>query len=142
MMKNIRKNLPYILPILIIVMVLGLVLSRIYQPKPAIPSPKVRISAAEAINHIGTPAKVCGKVVSADFVREIGGNPTFLNFGQPHPNQLFTAVIWGEDRSKWGTPLGQKFGKRYICVIGTIEMHKGTPQIIVNEREQIELQKN
>ncbi len=141
-MQKIRKNLKYIFPALIIIMITGLVLSRMYQPKPAVPTPNVQISAAEAANHVGTPAKVCGEVVSAEFIREIGGNPTFLNFDQPHPNQVFTVVIWGEDRSKWSTPPEQEFEKRKICVIGTIEMHKGIPQIVVKGPEQVELQKN
>lgn len=142
MINNIRKNLTYILPVLIIIMIIGLVLSRIYKPEPAIPVPEIQISADQAANHIGTPAKVCGEIVSADCIRKIDGNPTFLNFGQPHPKQLFTAVIWGKDRSKWSTSPSQKFEKRQTCVIGTIEMHENTPQIIVTEPEQIKLQKN
>lgn len=138
---EIRENLKYVFPVLII-MIIGLILSRMYQPEPAIPAPEVHISAAEAVNHIGTPAKVCGTVVSADYVREIDGKPTFLNFGKPHPNQLFTAVIWGKDRLKWSSPPQQKFAKGQICVIGIVEMYEGTPQIIVKEPEQIEFQKN
>ncbi|MDZ7660254.1 hypothetical protein [Fodinibius sp.] len=141
MMDSIRGNLKYIFPVLIIIVVTGLVLSRVYQPKKAIPVPEIQISAAEAVNHVGTPAKVCGTVVSADFIREIDGNLTFLNFGQPHPNQLFTAVIWGEERSKWKTPPEQKYKNRQICVTGSIEMHEGTPQIVVGRPEQIVLER-
>ncbi|PAU93816.1 hypothetical protein CK503_09075 [Aliifodinibius salipaludis] len=142
MIDKIRDNLKYIFPVLIIIVIIGLVLSRMYQPKPAVPTPEVQISAAEAVNYIGTPAKVCGNVVSADYIREIDGNPTFLNFEKPYPSQLFTAVIWEEDRSKWSSPPQQKFAKGHICVIGIVEMHERTPQIIVKEPEQIEFQKN
>lgn len=140
MLDDIRNNLKYILPILIMTMLIGLFLSRIYQPKPVIPTPDVQITASEAINYIGTVAKVCGEVISANFAKEISGNPTFLNFGQSHPNQLFTAVIWGQEQSKWSNPPRQKYVNRKICVSGTIEMHKSTPQIVVTEPNQIEIQ--
>lgn len=141
MLDAVRNNLTYVFPVLILIMVIGLVLSRVYQPEPAFPEPEIHISAAEAINHVGTPAKVCGEVVSADFITEIEGKPTFLNFGKPYPNQVFTAVIWDENRSKWDTPPHRNFEKRQVCVVGTIEMHEGTPQIIIAVPEQVQLQK-
>lgn len=139
-MKNIRKRLKYIFPVLILIMVVGLVFSRIYQPDSVPPEPEVRIDAAEASDYIGTAAEVCGKVASADFVPQVGGEPTFLNLGRAHPDQLFTAVIWGNNRAKWKKSPDQQYVNREICVSGMIEIYEGTPQIIVESPDQIEIQ--
>lgn len=139
-MKNIRKRLKYIFPVLILIMVVGLVLSRVYQPDSAPPEPEVEIKAAEAGEYIGTAAEVCGEVASAEYLPQIGGEPTFINLGRAHPNQLFTAVIWGNDRARWREPPEQYFKNRQICVTGRIEMHEGTPQIIVEYPDQIDIQ--
>lgn len=140
MMKNIRKRLTYFLPALIVLMIIGLVLSRIHQPESSVTEPEVQITADEAHNHIGRAAEVCGKVASADYSRQIGGRPTFLNFGQPHPDQLFTAVIWGDNRPKWPNPPEKHYLDRKICITGQIEMHEGTPQIVVHSPNQIKAQ--
>lgn len=139
-MKNIRKRLKYIFPALILLMILGLVLARVYQPDPSPPDPEVQISAADARDYIGTAAKVCGKVVSADYLPQVNGEPTFLNFGQAHPNQHFTGVIFGSDRGKWRKPPEHQYRNREVCIIGRIELHEGTPQITVNNPEQITIQ--
>ena len=53
------------------------------------------LTATEAKNHIGEQATVCGKVVSTRYAEGSRGSPTFLNFDQPYPNQVFTLLIWG-----------------------------------------------
>ena len=73
------------------------------------------ITAAEAKHHIGERATVCGKVVSTRYAESSRGSPTFLNLDQPYPNRVFTLLIWGDDRSKFGDPETAYRGKR-ICV--------------------------
>ncbi|MEX0720402.1 MAG: hypothetical protein WD059_07020 [Balneolaceae bacterium] len=136
-MKALRKYLNYIFPIVIIIMIGGLILSRIHRPDSSPPEPEIRIEATEADNYIGTAAEVCGEIASARYLPQIGGEPTFLNFGQPDPNQLFTAVIWGEDRNKWRNPPEEIYRNREVCVSGRIESHEGTPQIIIDHPGQI-----
>lgn len=139
-MKNIRNNLKYIFPVLVVIMIAGLVLSRVYQPEYSPPEPEVRIAADEAHNHIGTPAEVCGEVASADYLQQVGGEPTFINLGRPYPNQTFTTVIWGDNRAKWTIPPEQQYEGQEVCVTGRIESHEGTPQIIVSSPGQIAIQ--
>lgn len=138
-MKNIRKRLKYIFPALILVMIAGLILSRVYRPDADVLEPEVRIKAAEAGGYVGTPAEVCGEVASADYLPRVNGQPTFLNLGRPYPDQPFTAVIWGDDRVKWSQPPEQRYANREICVTGLIETYEGTPQIIVDGPGQIEV---
>ncbi len=139
-MKNIRKRLKYIFPVLILIMVAGLILSRVYQPDSSSPKPEVRINAEEAADYIGTAAEVCGEVASAEYLPRIGGEPTFINLGRAHPNQFFTVVIWGDNRGKWANSPEQKYVNSEICVSGMVEIHEGTPQIIVDKPDQIVIQ--
>jgi hypothetical protein len=48
-----------------------------------------------------------------------GRKPTFLNQGKPYPNQIFTGLIWRENREKFGKPEEQYRGKR-VYVAGNI----------------------
>jgi hypothetical protein len=43
-------------------------------------------------------------VASTKFDAHLRSRPKFLYFGKPYPDQVFTAVIWGSDRTKFGTP--------------------------------------
>lgn len=97
----------------------------------------LRIDAADAGEHIGEFAEVCGEVASAAYLGTLGGRPTFLNFGRPYPNQVFTVVIWGSYRKNFdGRPENLYDGKT-LCVTGTIATHEGVPQIIVEHPDQI-----
>jgi hypothetical protein len=66
--------------------------------------PQQRLSAADAKDHVGETATVCGKVASTRYAASTRGQPTFLNLDKPYPNQIFTVLIWGSNRSKFGAP--------------------------------------
>ncbi len=95
-----------------------------------------KISAREASSYIGQTATVCGYVASTKFAYRSKGQPTFLNLDEPYPRQIFTALIWGNDRPAFGSPENSFSGKN-ICVTGQIKNYKGTPEIIVRGRAQI-----
>ncbi len=135
-MKQLRKSIKYLLPALAVVLILGLMLSRVYQPEPAL-KPEGTIDAHEAAQFSGKVMVVCGVVASTDYREDIGGQPTFLNFGRPYPDQTFTAVIWGRDLNKWNVSPHIHYAGRSICVTGRIEEHNDSPQIIVSSPEQI-----
>jgi hypothetical protein len=63
-----------------------------------------KLTASEAKDHVGETATVCGTVVSARYAASTKSQPTFLNLDKPYPNQVFTVLIWGQNRSKFGTP--------------------------------------
>jgi hypothetical protein len=90
---------------------------------------QVKISAAYAKDHIGKEAIVCGTVASTRYAETSRGRPTFLHFGQPYPNHVFTVVIWGDKRQLFGQP-ELKYANMQICVSGTIEIHDSKPQIV------------
>ncbi len=138
-MKKLRKWAGYLFPLLVVLLLVGLILSRVYQPEPDL-EPEVTVSAFEAIEFEGKTVRVCDRVESADYLPDINGQPTFLNLGRAYPEQLFTAVIWGEDRGRWNFPPEEYYLTREICVTGRIGMHEGTPQIRVRSPDQIEFQ--
>jgi micrococcal nuclease len=99
------------------------------------------LDPADAIDHIGEEATVCGEVTGAKFSSHRKRKPTFIDFGPPHPNHVFTALIWGEYRDKFDYVPESLLG-RTICVSGTITEHKGRPEIKVSEPSQIRLMNN
>ncbi len=96
------------------------------------------ITPEEAARHIGERQTVCGTVVSAHYAYNLNGQPTFLNLDQPYPNQIFTIVIWGDNRDKFKTPPETLEGQK-ICVTGKIKNYRGGPQIIVSKPSQIRI---
>jgi hypothetical protein len=96
------------------------------------------VSTADARSHASEVATVCGTVDSARFLTE-GRQPTFLDLDGVYPKHLFTVLIWGVNRSKFGKPEETYLHKR-ICVTGTITIYRDAPQMIVDEPRQLVLQ--
>jgi len=61
------------------------------------------LSPEQAAAHIGEAATVCGVVVSVEYEPNEQSQPTLLDLGKPHPNAIFTAVIYGDNRQKFGS---------------------------------------
>lgn len=99
-----------------------------------------KLAAAEAKNHVGERATVCGKVVSSRYAGGSKGEPTFLNLDEPFPKQIFTIVIWGHDRRKFGEP-EHKYSDKQICATGRITSYRGSPEIVATDVKEIEIQK-
>jgi hypothetical protein len=78
-----------------------------------------RLAAKETKQHIGEHATVCGLVTSAKYAASTRGQPTFLNLDEPYPNQVFTILIWGSGRPKFGRP-EMAYAEKRICATGTI----------------------
>jgi hypothetical protein len=99
-----------------------------------------KITATEAKDHVGETRTVCGKVASTHFASKSKGQPTFLNLDEPYPKEVFTILIWGSDRAKFGTP-ETKYKDARVCVTGKITSYRGKPEIIATEPSQIVQQK-
>ena len=102
----------------------------------ALPADAASLSPEDAAGHVGETATVCGMVASAKFAAGSRSQPTFLDLGKPYPSAVFTAVIFGDDRPKFGTPENSLRGKR-ICVTGQIREYRGKPEIILNDPSQL-----
>jgi DNA/RNA endonuclease YhcR with UshA esterase domain len=59
-----------------------------------------------------------------------------LDLGKAYSHAVFTAVIYGDNRSKFGTPETLLRGKR-ICVTGQISDYRGKPEIVLTDPSQL-----
>jgi hypothetical protein len=87
------------------------------------------IPATEASKHVGQQETVCGTVAGEHTASSSRGQPTFINLDQRYPNQIFTVLIWGDERSVVGTL--PSTGK--LCVTGTITLYRGVPEIVLHD---------
>ena len=93
------------------------------------------LTAAEAKDHVGERATVCGVAASIHYAAQSRGRPTFINLDKTYPNQVFTILIWGEDLAKFDKPASWE-GKR-VCATGTITLYRGSPEIVARSGNQI-----
>ena len=94
------------------------------------------LSPEEAMKHVGENVTVCGVVASAYYAARSKSQPTSLELDKPYPNQVFTAVIFGKDRPKFGTPETTLLGK-HVCVTGNIRIYRGKPRVILDDPRQL-----
>jgi hypothetical protein len=116
-----------------------LLLASLLLASPAACEEIPEIPAAAAADYVGRTATVCGRVMSAAHFGSVRGGPTFLNLDKPYPDQVFTVVIWNQNRGRFERPPERMFDGRSICVTGTIETYRGKPQIEVVDPGQIRL---
>jgi hypothetical protein len=95
-----------------------------------------RLLSYQAKNHLGENATVCGVVVSTKYLESKGRSPTLLNLDKPYPQQPFTIVIWGAERTKFGKP-EESYANKRVCVMGMITEFRGTPEIVAKDPAQI-----
>ncbi len=99
-----------------------------------------KLTAVKAKDHIGEQATVCGKVITTRYAAMTRGKPTFLNLDKPYPNPLFTVLIWGDNREKFGTP-EEKYGDKQVCVTGKITKYREGSEIVVSDPQSIAIGK-
>lgn len=92
------------------------------------------LTAAQAREHEGQNATVCGIVASERQASASKGKPTYLNLDVAWPNQIFAVVIWEEDRQKVGALPRLD---AHMCAKGLISYYHGVPEIIVRSSGQI-----
>jgi hypothetical protein len=100
------------------------------------------LTAAQAREHEGQNATVCGTVASERQASASKGKPTFVNLDVAYPDQIFTVVIWEiftvviweEDLQKVGV---LPRSGAHMCAKGVISYYHGVPEIIVRSNGQI-----
>jgi hypothetical protein len=95
------------------------------------------ITPAQAKDFVGKKATVCGVVASATFIEKGKDQPTLLNLDQAYPKQIFTVVILGKDRKKFGGQPEKDLAKKKLCATGDVTAFKNLPQIVVSDPKQI-----
>jgi len=90
------------------------------------------IKDSEAIRYVGKYVEVCGLVVSV-MTSPLG--TAFINFGREYPNQTFAGFV-AADSGITADQITKLEGKN-IGIVGTIELHKGKPEIKITSMYQI-----
>ena len=93
------------------------------------------IKPEEAPAHVGQIVTVEGTI--SDVHHAKSGRATFLNMGGRYPNNVFTAVIFADDASKF-PDVDSLIGKT-VGISGSIGVYKGRPEIILNDAAQIKV---
>jgi len=93
----------------------------------------LRITAAEATNHIDAQAVVVGKVVEVYTTDKL----VRLNLDRPFPRQTFTAVIFASSTNLF--PDLDKLKGKAIEVSGKITEYHDKPQIILTSTNQLKV---
>jgi hypothetical protein len=95
------------------------------------------LTASQAKSHEGENATVCGVVASERTATSSRGEPTFINLDAAYPKQVFTVLVWGDDRKNVGElpDVGS-----HLCVKGQITDYHGVPEIVVKSSGQLSKQ--
>ncbi|MCB0509101.1 MAG: DNA/RNA non-specific endonuclease [Bacteroidetes bacterium] len=100
---------------------------------------KGKINTTQVNDYIGKNTCVCGRVVDTKYNQNGKSNITYINLDKKYPNQIFTVIIFGKDRSNFPYQPELFLRNKTICVKGKITEFKGAPQIIANEAKQFEI---
>jgi len=99
------------------------------------------LTGDEALQHLEETNTVCGTIASAKYVKGAAGNPTYLNFDHPFPNQTCSAVIAEAARPRFKEAPEMAFTGKWVCVTGRITTnYRGKAQIEVSDPAQIVLE--
>lgn len=102
-------------------------------------APPAHVAPADAKNHVGEVAIVCGKVVDTK-ASKYGiaghGKPVTFDLDQPEPNPVFSFVSFGTEPDGPAEVIAAYNGKR-VCVTGKIATTPSGPYIMAADRTQI-----
>jgi hypothetical protein len=101
---------------------------------------QTKIEAKDAAKHLNETVLICDKVVDGKYFDN--SKTTLLNVGAPHPNELLTLVIKGDDRKKFTGDPETIFLNKKVCITGKIIDYKGKPEIVITEANQLVFDKN
>ena len=91
------------------------------------------ITAAQAREHDGETATVCGVAQNEHTASTTRGKPTFIDLDSSFPYQIFSILVWDEDRPNVGEL--PRTGS-HVCVTGVINYYHGVPRIAVRNSSQ------
>lgn len=91
------------------------------------------------INYEGKTITVCSKVQSIN-VSKGEKKTTYINFGNPYPNNTFTIVIFENDLTNFKYTPSEYLKEKNICITGKVKIYKSKPEIIATKEEQIKVQ--
>ncbi|QOR75081.1 MAG: hypothetical protein IMW88_06760 [Thermoflavifilum sp.] len=97
------------------------------------------ISDKDAIRYVNQQVTVCGPIASTYFDSTSRRRPTFLNFRYPHPDETFTAIIWGDDRKNFPYAPEVYLKNKQVCINGKVILFHDQPEMVITQPEQIKI---
>ncbi len=92
------------------------------------------IPPTDAKAHVGQTVTVEGTVSDVHTGRS---GVTFIEMGGRYPNNVFTAVIFAGDASKF--PNVDALSGKTVDITGPVRLYRGQPEIILNDAAQIKV---
>lgn len=91
-----------------------------------------------ALDYAEQRVAVVGTVAEYRYMPNVNGAPTWINLGAKYPQKnRLAVVVWGDNRSSFGRALSSNLVNREICVIGTVKMRDGVPQIAISRPQHL-----
>jgi exonuclease VII large subunit len=90
------------------------------------------ISASQTKDFVGEFKYVKGIVAEVSTTKS---GMTYINFDNKYPNNIFSAVIFKDNKDAFDFAILNKCTN--IIIYGKIELYKDKPQIVLNEAKQI-----
>lgn len=101
---------------------------------------QTEVNATTIKDHIGDSVKYCGKVVTARLMEKMNNAPAFLNIDGAYPNQVFTVVIWKQEREKFAEKPEAFYLNKNVCIYGKVELFREQMQVVLRSESQIVVQ--
>ena len=79
-------------------------------------SSEQRLTASEAATTLEKKPSSAEAVARARYAEWTRGQPTFLNLEKPYPEQIFTIMIWSENRAKFERAGGEVRGQARLRI--------------------------
>jgi len=95
------------------------------------------IAWTAATNFIGQYVTVEGTIVYTHYASS-GGGTNFLDFHYPYDG-YFYGVIFSSDSGNFKCSITQFYLNKEVHITGTIQLYRGSPEIIVHSPSQIEV---
>lgn len=139
LIDRLLRRHPVLLAALVGAGVLAIAVARLFgelggQPPVRCDEPIAWEEAAEAIGH---SAAVVGPAVEVTRAEDVGGQPTFINLGAPHPEQpRFDVVVYDDVATRFDEPLADLAGET-VCAVGEVRERDGVPQTIIDAPPQL-----
>lgn len=97
------------------------------------------VTADSLSYHEGQFIRVCATVTGIH-VSTGKSETTFINFGEPFPNNSFSLVIFQKDAETFSYKPAELLENKNICITGRVKIYKGKPEIIINNEKQIRIE--
>lgn len=94
------------------------------------------VSADSLSYYEGQLIRVCATVTGIH-VSTGKSETTFINFGEPFPNNSFSLVIFQKDAESFSYKPAEFLDNKKLCITGKVEMYKGKPEIIITNEKHI-----